>query len=136
LTAYPNGKLERWHQSLKAECIRPKTPLSLEEARRVVGEFVEEYNTVRLHSGIGYIAPKDKLEGRAKQIQTERDRKLEEAREQRKRNRQFRKNQLTNRDEVGQQSSQPVKRKQALQECNLPSDACVADGTVGFRRDA
>jgi len=121
---YPqsNGKLERWHQSLKSECIRPKTPLSLEEARRVVGKFVEEYNAVRLHSSIGYIAPKDKLEGRAEQIHAERDRKLEEAREQRKRNRQLRKNQLTNRGEEGQHSTRPVKRKQALLGSNLPRD--------------
>ena len=33
---YPqsNGKIERWHKSLKGECIRPGTPLSLEDARR------------------------------------------------------------------------------------------------------
>ena len=32
---YPqsNGKIERWHKSLKGECIRPGTPLSLEDAR-------------------------------------------------------------------------------------------------------
>ena len=32
---YPqsNGKLERWHKSLKSECIRPGTPLSQEDAR-------------------------------------------------------------------------------------------------------
>ena len=37
---YPqsNGKLERWHRSIKNECIRPGVPLSLEEARRLVGE--------------------------------------------------------------------------------------------------
>ena len=35
---YPqsNGKIERWHKSLKSECIRPGTPLSLEDARRLV----------------------------------------------------------------------------------------------------
>jgi hypothetical protein len=31
-----NGKIERWHKSLKGECIRPGTPLSLEDARRLV----------------------------------------------------------------------------------------------------
>src|SRR3954464_11202042 len=33
---YPqaNGKIERWHKSLKSECIRPGTPLSLDDARR------------------------------------------------------------------------------------------------------
>lgn len=83
---YPqsNGKIERWHQSLKRECIRPKTPLDIEDARRLVGEFVQYYNTVRLHSAIGYITPKDKLEGREKEIFAERDLKLTEARDRRK----------------------------------------------------
>ena len=79
-----NGKLERWWQSLKAECIRPGTPLSLEDARRIVARFVDYYNTVRLHSAIGYVTPKDKLEGREKAIFAERDRKLDEARERRR----------------------------------------------------
>jgi transposase InsO family protein len=83
-----NGKLERWHSSLKAECIRPKTPLSLEDARKLIEQFVQRYNTVRLHSAIGYITPLDKLLGREKLIFAERDRKLQEARAQRRRNRQ------------------------------------------------
>ena len=83
---YPqsNGKIERWHQSLKRECIRPLCPLSLDEARRIVQEFVEHYNTKRLHSAIGYITPKDKLEGKESQIFADRDRKLYEARDRRK----------------------------------------------------
>jgi len=86
---YPqsNGKIERWHQSLKRECIRPGTPLSLEDARRLVAGYVEYYNNVRLHSAIGYVTPKDKLEGRAREILAGRDRKLEEAREARKQRR-------------------------------------------------
>jgi putative transposase len=79
-----NGKLERWHQSVKAECIRPGTPLSLDDARRIVARFVNNYNTVRLHSAIGYVAPKDKLEGREMAIFAERDRKLDAARERRR----------------------------------------------------
>ena len=88
---YPqsNGKIERWHKSLKIECIRPKTPLSLEDARRVVDEFVTHYNTVRLHAAIGYVTPKDMLEGRQAEIHAERDRKLEAAREQRRLRRQL-----------------------------------------------
>jgi hypothetical protein len=83
---YPqsNGKIERWHKSLKAECIRPGTPLSLEDARRLVKGYVEHYNNVRLNSAIGYITPKDMLAGHQQEIQAERDRKLEAAREQRK----------------------------------------------------
>ncbi len=87
---YPqsNGKIERWHQSLKRECIRPGTPLSLDDARRLVARFVEYYNTVRLHSAIGYVTPQDMLEGRQQEIFDERDRKLEAARQRRQLRRQ------------------------------------------------
>ena len=88
---YPqsNGKLERWHGSLKQECIRPKTPLSLEDARRAIDEFVEYYNTERLHSAIGYVTPRDKLSGFEPIIFAKRDRKLKDARERRKVNRAY-----------------------------------------------
>ena len=45
-----NGKLERWHQSLKRECIRPNSPVSLNDARRLVEKYVTENTEVRLHS--------------------------------------------------------------------------------------
>jgi transposase InsO family protein len=88
---YPqsNGKIERWHKSLKTECIRPKTPLNLEDARRVVDEFVTHYNTARLHAGIGYVTPNDMLAGRQAEIHAQRHRKLEAAREQRRQQRQL-----------------------------------------------
>lgn len=83
---YPqsNGKLERWHRTAKSTAIRPNTPETLDEARQVVGEFVDYYNTVRLHSAIGYVTPADKLAGREAEIWASRDRKLEEAREMRR----------------------------------------------------
>jgi len=83
--AYPqsNGKLERWHGTIKSECIRPGTPLSLEDARRLVARWVEHYNRVRLHSALGYITPADKLTGRETAIFAQRDRKLEAARAER-----------------------------------------------------
>jgi transposase InsO family protein len=86
---YPqsNGKKERFYETLKRECIRPGTPLSLEDARRLVARFVEHYNRVRLHSALGYIAPHDKLEGRADAIWAARDRKLAAAREARRQRR-------------------------------------------------
>ena len=42
---YPqsNEKIERWHKSLKADCIRPGVPLSFQDARRLVSGFVEHY---------------------------------------------------------------------------------------------
>lgn len=82
---YPqsNGKLERWHQTLKRTCIRPGVPLSLEDARNQVSAFVQEYNQQRLHSAIGYVTPLDKLLGRDEQIHADRDHKLDEARQRR-----------------------------------------------------
>jgi transposase InsO family protein len=87
---YPqsNGKLERWHGTIKSECIRPAAPASLEEARRRVADYVEYYNHVRLNSAIGYLTPADKLNGLAQVIFDERDRKLEEARARRQQARQ------------------------------------------------
>jgi putative transposase len=86
---YPqsNGKIERWHRSLKSDCIRPKCPLSLEDAREVVEDFVEYYNNIRLHSAIGYVAPNDKLMGNENDIFAHRDEKLNQARQDRKQRR-------------------------------------------------
>jgi putative transposase len=87
---YPqsNGKIERWHQSMKRECIRPGTPLTPEDARRLIASYVDHYNTVRLHSAIGFVTPNDMLAGRQSEIHAARDRKLEEARRQRQLRRQ------------------------------------------------
>jgi integrase-like protein len=73
----------------KGECIRPGTPLSLEDARRLVQGYVEHYNNVRLNSAIGYITPKDMLAGRQQELHADRDRKLEAARKQRQVRRQL-----------------------------------------------
>ena len=82
---YPqsNGKLERWHGSLKRECIRPACPADVGDARRRVAGYVEHYNHQRLHSALGYVAPADKLNGLEQVIHDERDRKLEAARARR-----------------------------------------------------
>ncbi|MGV2339688.1 MAG UNVERIFIED_CONTAM: integrase core domain-containing protein [Planctomycetaceae bacterium] len=81
---YPqsNGKIERYHRTIKSQCIRPSTPLTIEDTKRAVRSFVEHYNTQRLHAviGYGYVTPLDMLEGRQKAIHEERDRKLEETR--------------------------------------------------------
>ena len=54
---YPqsNGKLERFHKTIKTECIRPGVPLSLDDARRIVEKYIEHYNTVRLHLSLIHI---------------------------------------------------------------------------------
>lgn len=83
---YPqsNGKIERFHRTLKEQAIRPKTPLSLEDAKRVTRTFIDHYNQVRLHSAIGYVTPADRLAYRHLEILKSRDQKLEYARELRK----------------------------------------------------
>jgi putative transposase len=103
---YPqsNGKLERFHKTIKGECIRVKVPLSLDDARRIVADYVLHYNDVRLNSAIGYVTPKDKLLGNAEAIFAQRDRKLAEAREHRKQMRQTRHEQ----QEASADSSRPA----------------------------
>lgn len=87
---YPqsNGKVERYHRTIKSDCLRPESLTSLEDARRAVTDFVFTYNNERLHSGIGYVTPADQLAGRAKEIHEQRDRKLEECRQRRAERRQ------------------------------------------------
>jgi transposase InsO family protein len=79
---YPqsNGKIERWHQSIKVEGIRLADIHDYPHACKVINAYVEYYNNTRLNSAIGYIAPTDKLAGREKEIFEQRDRKLELAR--------------------------------------------------------
>jgi len=60
----------------------------VEDARRLIQSYVDRYNTVRLHSSIGYVTPQDMLAGRQAEIHAARDRKLEEARRQRQLRRQ------------------------------------------------
>ena len=115
---YPqsNGKIERWHKSLKGECIRPGTPLSLDDARRLVEGYVEHYNNVRLNSAIGYITPKDMLAGRQQEIHAERDRKLEEARKQR----QIRRQQAAYKELRGPICRQPtIEKVAAVESCGF-----------------
>ncbi len=83
---YPqsNGRIERFHRTVKHDAIRRQTPLSKDDALGVVGDFVGHCNTVRLHSALGYVTPRDFLDGRRQAILADRDRKLEAAREKRR----------------------------------------------------
>jgi len=86
---YPqsNGKLERYHKSIKTECIRPKCAETKEEAEQNIEEFVQYYNNKRLHSAIGYITPKQMLDGQQQSIFKQREIKLATARAMRKQKR-------------------------------------------------
>ncbi len=50
----------------------PLTPLDLAEANRITGDFIAYYDANRLHSAIGFIAPKARPEGRHHQIHSDR----------------------------------------------------------------
>lgn len=82
---YPesNGKIERWHQSLKKECVRIKAFKDLEHAAKVIAAYVDHYNLVRLHSAIGFVTPMDMLNGRREEILAARKAKLKRARKMR-----------------------------------------------------
>jgi len=79
---YPqsNGKLERFHGTIKQEAIRKSSYISLEDARRQIEKYISHYNTKRLHSAIYYLTPEDILQGRTKQRLNIREEKLEQAR--------------------------------------------------------
>lgn len=78
---YPqsNGKLERCNKTIK-EFLRTHYLADYEDACRLIADFVSYYNTERLHSAIGYVAPADKLAGRESAIFAAREQKLHAAR--------------------------------------------------------
>lgn len=59
---WTNGKAERVIQTLLREFFRVRTFTSYEERRQLLYQFVDWYNHVRSHSGIGGQTPAQKLE--------------------------------------------------------------------------
>jgi transposase InsO family protein len=138
---YPqsNGKVERWHRTIKGDCIRRRTPLSLEDARRIVEEFVREYNTKRLHGAIGYVTPLDKAQGREREIWDARDGKLAAARERRRlawRKKNFSPAALTGNAAAAENSTvgNDVRREPSQAECPSGHEDCrrTAVGVCGL----
>ena len=62
-----NGKLERYHQSIKKEVnqLPYEAPSQLEKA---IADFVDYYNYRRYHKALGNVTPADVLYGRREQI--------------------------------------------------------------------
>jgi putative transposase len=55
---WENGRAESFIKTLKAEEVSLKPYRHIEEARRSIGQFLEDvYNQRRLHSALGYLAP-------------------------------------------------------------------------------
>jgi putative transposase len=83
---YPhsNGKIARYHRTIKGDCIRAKSMTSVDDARQAVTQYVHHHNTIRLHSAIGYVTPHTKLAGKEKELFAQRVEKLEATREGRR----------------------------------------------------
>lgn len=62
-----NGKIERFHETLKAR-LNLLVYTSAEELRRALGEFIEFYNQRRYHEGVGNVTPADVYYARREEI--------------------------------------------------------------------
>jgi putative transposase len=78
-----NGLIERVHRTLREE-LEGEALANLLEAEKVLGRIVKRYNEERLHSALGYLAPKDYYRGNPAARFEERRRKLAEARHKRR----------------------------------------------------
>ena len=67
------GKIERWHQTLKNRILLENYYLP-GDLERQVAAFVEHYNHARYHKGLGNLTPADVYFGRGQAILTERER--------------------------------------------------------------
>jgi transposase InsO family protein len=75
-----NGTLERYHRTFRAEGWAGPQPADYPAARALITEWVQTYNTVRLHSALQYLTPWDYYRGDpAPRLATRRTR-LQEAR--------------------------------------------------------
>jgi len=62
-----NGKLERYHQTIKREV--NQVPYELpDQLERAIADFVEYYNFRRYHKALGNVTPADVIAGRREQI--------------------------------------------------------------------
>ena len=90
-----NGKLERYHQSIKNDVhqVPYEVPSDLEVA---IAGFVDHYNNRRYHKALGNVAPDDVLNGRREEILiTRREVKAQTLAQRKRYNRLLRKSQNT-----------------------------------------
>ncbi len=123
----PYGKIERWHGSLKRKCIRPGTPLSLEDAQRLTAHYIEHYNNERPYSAIGYVAPKTNLKDANRKFSrsaTENCKRPETNARQDDRLPESNKHDVAYHERFLLRWNRRAKRRQALLASNLPRLAC------------
>jgi len=78
-----NGKIERYHRTIEEEHLRQSSMINITDARKQIAEYIEFYNTKRLHSSLFYLTPNDYLKGNVEEKLKVRQNKLNEARNNR-----------------------------------------------------
>lgn len=78
-----NGRMERFHRSLREEGLADKELQNQLQAKDIIQEWVHHYNDERLHASLGYLTPQDWLIGRQDERRAERKAKLEKGRKHR-----------------------------------------------------
>ena len=69
-----NGKIERWHKSLKTN-VYVHNYDKLDELKKNVGRFISHYNKNRYHESLGNVTPDDVFYGRRESIVKKRNEK-------------------------------------------------------------
>jgi putative transposase len=75
-----NAFIESWHKTLKYSVGYPDRFKSIGHARTWYADFVDWYNTEHMHSGIGYVTPRQRRTGEADAIYERRNKTIAEAR--------------------------------------------------------
>lgn len=78
-----NGTVERYHRTFREEGWRHHQPADYPAAQALIARWVETYNTVRLHSALGYVPPLTYYRGDPEACFSERRQKLQTARSRR-----------------------------------------------------
>ena len=79
-----NGAIERFHRTLREEGLSDKELRNQLHAKDIIGEWIDIYNTKRLHAGIEYLTPEDRFLLRHEERKQVRLDKLENARKHRR----------------------------------------------------
>ncbi|MCL0060105.1 IS3 family transposase [Dehalococcoidia bacterium] len=79
-----NGRLERYHRSVREEGFGDREAEDFYQARELLGQWVRYYNEERLHSALNYLRPVDYYKGNPKALLAGRERKLKAAAARRK----------------------------------------------------
>lgn len=75
----PYGKIERYHRTISEESLKIKSPVFICDFKIYIEDYLNFYNTKRLHASLNYFTPEDYLLGIRKGRLSEREAKLENA---------------------------------------------------------